>query len=149
MSGALVPLPPGRQREIAAREALADLAPLLDQLREALPLVNDAALRPRLERLRVFAASADLVLDQRAGGIDQAAIDDVASLLGNLRQPRLPTRDPDLGFTQGLREVNGAQGQITMVLMATLAAAAEMGLRPSEPEVAGIDTAGVPAMLTG
>ena len=150
MSGALIPLPPGRQREIAAREALADLAPLLEQLRDALPLVNDEVHRPRLDRLRAFAASAAMVLDRRPVGINQALIDDIANLLGNLRQLRLPARDPDLGFTVGLREVNGAQGQIAMVLMATIAAVAEMGLRPSEPDIARLDAAEVPkALLAG
>jgi Leucine-rich repeat (LRR) protein len=150
MSGALIPLPPGRQREIAVHEVLADLAPLLEQLRDALPLVNDAALRPGIDRLSDFAASATLVLDRRPDGIDQVLIDDIANLLGNLRQLRLPARDPDMGFTLGLREVNGAQGQIAMVMMATIAAAAEMGLRPSEPDIARLDAAEVPkALLAG
>ena len=150
MSGALTPLPPGRQREIAVHEVLADLAPLLEQLRDALPLVNDEAQRPRIDRLRAFAATATLVLDRRSDGIDQSLIDDIANLLGNLRQLRLPARDPDMGFTLGLREVNGAQGQIAMVMMATIAAAAEMGLRPSEPDIARLDAAEVPkALLAG
>ena len=150
MSGALTPLPPGRQREIAVHEVLADLAPLLEQLRDALPLVNDEAQRPRIDRLRAFAATATLVLDRRSDGIDQSLIDDIANLLGNLRQLRLPARDPDMGFTLGLREVNGAQGQIAMVMMDTIAAAAKMGLRPSEPDIARLDAAEVPkALLAG
>ena len=150
MSGALIPLPPGRQREIAAQEALADLAPLLEQLREAMPLINDETHRARLDRMRGFVGTAALVLDRPAGGIDQTLIDDIANLLGNLRQLRLPARDPDLGFTLGLREVNGAQGQIAMVLMATLAAAAEMGLHPSAVDVGRVDATAVPrALLAG
>ena len=149
MSGA-TPLPLGRQRENAVQALLADLAPLLQQLREALPLVNDEALRPRLDRLRDFADSATSVLERRVGGTDQALIDDIASLLGNLHQVRLPTRDPEMGFTVGLQAVNGARGQIAMALYAILTAGNEMRLRPSQPEIARIDTAELPkAPLAG
>jgi hypothetical protein len=141
------PLPLGRQREIAVQEALANLAPLLEQLREALPLVNDEAQGPRLDRLRAFADSAALVLQRRGGTTDQAMIDDIATLLGNLHQLRLPARDPDMGLTVGLKAVNGAQGQIAMVPIAILTAGNALRLRPSQPEIAQIDTTELPKGL--
>ncbi|MEI7714334.1 MAG: hypothetical protein WCI94_23105, partial [Rhodospirillales bacterium] len=132
------PLPLGRQREIAVQAALADLAPLLQTLRAALPLVNDAALRPHIDRLRDFADSAELVLERRSGTTDQALIDDIATLFGNLLQVGLPAKDADMGFTAGLAAVNGAQGQIAIALTCIVTAGNDLGLRPSQPEIAQI-----------
>jgi hypothetical protein len=147
MSGVLVPLPPGRQRELAVLETLSDLDAELAQLRDALPFNNDAALRPALDQLAAFARTAGSVLETRGDAIDQRLVDALADLLGTLRLVRLPARDPDLGFTTGLSAVRGAQGQIVLTLTNALAAAAALGLRPSQPEAADALAAELPRSL--
>jgi len=148
MSGLPVPLPPGRQRSLVVEGILSDLEAELAQLREALPLTNDEALRPALDQLGTFASTADSVLRNRGEAIDQRLIDALAVLLGTLRLVRLPARDAELGFTRGLREVRGSQGQIVLTLTNTLAAAAEeLGLRPSQPEAAGTVATELPRSL--
>jgi hypothetical protein len=129
MSG--LPQPSIRQLTRAVAEKLADLEAELAQLREALPLANDPALHPAVDQLREFARTAETVLQARGEAIDQSLTDAVADLLGTVRLVRLPARDPELGFTVGLREVRGAQGQIVLTLTNTLAAASELGLRPT------------------
>ena len=136
MTGA--PLP-GQQRRIAAREALDDLDALLKQLRQALPNVNSIDLRPRIERLGGFIADADLVLVRRAEPMDQAMVDRLAGLRGDLGLVRLPMRDPDFGFTHGLSEVNGAQGQIVLALDRALDAGKAQGIVPTAVRDTGIE----------
>jgi Leucine-rich repeat (LRR) protein len=147
MSGLSLPLPPGRRRALAVETTLNDLDAELTRLREALPLTNDPALRPELDQLTSFARTADSVLRARGGAIDQGVVDAVADLLGTLRLVRLPARDPDLGFTTGLSAVRGAQGQIVLTLTNALAAAAALGLRPSQPEAADALAAELPRSL--
>src|SRR5512142_2704282 len=101
MSGLPLPLPPGRQRELAVVDALDDLDAELAQMRAALPLANDPALRPALEQLGTLARAADSVLRTRGDAIDQRLVDALADLLGTLRLVRLPARDPEFGFTLG------------------------------------------------
>ena len=147
MSGLPMPLPPGRQRELAVVDALADLDAEIDLLRDALPKVNDPAMRPGIDQLAAFASTAGEVLANHAGTVDQRLVDALADLLGTVRLVRLPARDPEFGFTVGLKEVRGAQGQIVLTLGNTLAAAAELGLRPSQPASADTLAAEVPRAL--
>ena len=147
MSGASNPLAPGRQREIAERDALDDIDAVLARLRDALPSVNDETLRPHIDKLSAFAAGAALVMEHRPAQIDQAMVDRLASLLSDIGQVRLPVRDRDLGFTQGLDKVTGAQGQMVIALRAALDAAKALGIEPSKPdELTGAE---VPRALTG
>jgi len=147
MTGALPPLPIGRQQELAVTEALAALAAEVAALREALPLVNHPDLRPQIDRLAGFAATATQVLATPTDPPGQRMVDELADLQGTIGLVRLPPRDPDLGPTLGLREVRGAQGQIVMSLANILAAAAAMGLHPSRPSVAETLAAEVPRAL--
>jgi hypothetical protein len=85
MSGLTVSLLPGRQRVLAVEATLADLDAELEQLRQALPLTNDAALHPALDQLGIFARTADSVLQTHGHAIDQRLIDALADLLGTMR----------------------------------------------------------------
>jgi acyl dehydratase len=130
----------------AVAAALADLDAELEQLREVLPLANDPSLRPALDQLDIFVRTAESVLQTRGDAIEQRLVDALADLLGTLRLVRLPSRDPEFGFTLGLREVRGAQGQIVLTLTNTLAAAV-LGLRPSQPDATDALAAELPRSL--
>lgn len=148
MSDLSVILPPGRQRELAATRALDDLDAEIDRLREALTNANaDPDLRPALDQLDLFVRTADQVLASHGDGVDQRLVDDLAILAGTLELAELPSRDPEFGFTRGLTEVRGAQGQITLTLGRALRAARELGLRPSRPALADALAAEVPRAL--
>jgi Leucine-rich repeat (LRR) protein len=127
------PFPPGRIQEQELRDRLADIADEIAEVRSALPQVNDAALRPRVEAL------------VRAGSLLSAAYGeqpgpDIAEALVGLasaaRALRVPARDPDLGVTPTLRRLREAKGLIATSVEDALEAAQALGLRPRQVPMA-------------
>ena len=118
--------PPGRAQEQELRERLQDIAAEIAEVREALPQVNDAALRPRVEAL--VRAGSTLV----AAYGDEPGPDIAEALLGlasATRALRVPARDPELGATPTLRRLREAKGLIATAVEDALEAAQALGLR--------------------
>ncbi len=123
--------PPGRQREQDLAERLAELQAATDDLRGALPFVNNPALHTHAASLAAGAAKLVAAhLESPAGGPDLA--NDLAGLMSATRALRVPAQDDDLGRTPSLQRLRSAKGLIVAALGDALDAAGALGLHPHQ-----------------
>ena len=124
-------IPPGRQREQDLTDRLAELQAATEDLRAALPFVNDATLHTHAEALATGAAR--LVAAHREGpGHGPDLANDLAGLMSAVRALRVPSQDDELGRTPTLLCLRSAIGLIAMALGDALDAAQALGLNPSQ-----------------
>ena len=120
-------MPPGRQTEEELAALIGHIADELDELRGALPGINDEILHPRVEQLVALGPGL-----RQAHGLAPGA--DLADALAGLRDAaqslQVPLRDPVLGEpTPTLRRVREAKGLIVAATDDALRCAATLGWR--------------------
>jgi hypothetical protein len=121
--------PPGRQHEQELVKRLDAVQMEIEELRSALPSVNDPVLRTHAQTLAE--AAAGVVTAHRDGpGPDIA--DDLASLMSAVQKLRVPAQDLELGRTPTLQTLRTAKGLIVAALWDALDAARALGQYPRE-----------------
>jgi formylglycine-generating enzyme required for sulfatase activity len=137
---------PGAVRRQMLVDRLADIQTEIDEIREALPSINDDELRPRVTEL-VAAASALVALFGQEPGAEVAEL--LVQLQSATRTLRVPAADPDLGVTQTLRTLRAAQGRLRSAVDDALDAvhALDLPLRPVAPQPEPNAKLPLPAML--
>lgn len=126
----MIPLPPGAAAQAALRQELADTAEAFDGIADTLPQVNLPDLRHRAQSVL---ATGRTVLRAHA----ESPGPEIASLLDGLIRGlialNVPTRDPDLGITRTLVQMQQAVGLALARLAQAQQAAAALGWIAPEP----------------
>jgi hypothetical protein len=122
-------VPPGRQREQELIERLDDIQAEIEELRSALPSVNDPVLRTHVQALAEAAAR---VVTAHRGRPGPDIADDLAGLMSAAHTLRVPAQDPELGRTQTLQTLRTAKGLIVAALGDALDVARALGLQPRQ-----------------
>jgi len=125
-------LPPGAERAARLAESITDLDAAIGRLRQELPQVNDAALRPRVV---AFVEAGDAMLAEHGSEAGPEVVDRLNALLNGVHQLEIPARDPELGPTPTLERIEQATGLIAIRLIRALDAAAALGWLPIKPEL--------------
>lgn len=124
--------PPGRQREQKLLERLDEVQTEIEELRLALPSVNDPVLRAPAEALAETAARVVTAHRDRPG---PDIADDLAGLMSAAHTLRLPAQDPELGRTETLQILRKAKGLIVSALGDALDATRALGLYPRQAQL--------------
>ena len=127
-----LPLPPGAQRLTQLVACVSDLDAAVGKLRNELPQVNDPGLRPRVI---AFVQASDAMLSGHGAEPGPDVADRLNALLNGVHELAIPARDPDLGPTRTLEQIERATGLVAIRLIKALDAAAALGWHPKRPEL--------------
>ena len=119
-------------RTAPLRAYLAGLVSSLDDLSDAIGAVNDPEWRDAFE---ASITTGKAVAGFHAQVVHPSIADDLVSVRSQFARHMVPREDPQLGPLESLKRIRAARGSVLAEIDEMLAAAADLGVKPSAPMI--------------